>query len=208
MSNDNTLSLQKLMNSFSPMYVSFVNYFKSIPEFKNLPVDTKICLLKNNFIQIFRLNNALVIHATDILVDTNAVIFTRFFPEDIYSELCHCVKNLFPFVYDPIFLKLLFIILMFSTSLCTRYNGTEKIIHTENIFKIQNYYVELLWRYILYHCSSYRQSVQLLTSFITCLLRSQIVNEKVTVYISKVMSNQTNELEPIMEAMWINEKKQ
>ncbi len=60
---------------------------------------------------------------------------------------------------------------------------------------------------MLYRCSTYRKSVQILTSFITRLLHSQIVNEKIAVYISKVVSNQTDQLEPIMKAMWLNEKK-
>jgi len=207
MPNDNTLSLQKFMNSFSYMYVALVDYFKLIPEFKSLSIDTRINLLKNNFSQIFRLNSALIIHATGTVEDKNSVVFKHIFPDDLYSEICLCAINLFPFVYDPIFLKLISIILIFSTSLCTRYNINERLAHTEDIFSIQNYYIELLWRYVLYRCSTYRKSVQILTSFITRLLHSQIVNEKIAVYISKVVSNQTDQLEPIMKAMWLNEKK-
>lgn len=207
MPNDNELSLKKLMNSFSHMYVCFVDFFKLVPEFANLPVETKITVLKNNFTQIFRLNDALVTHATGAVQDANAVTFKRVFPEDLYAELCYCIISLFPFVYDPIFLKLLFIVLMFSTSLCTRYNPNEYNFNTNHIFSVQNYYIELLWRYILYRCSTYQQSVQLLMSFITRLLRSQLVNEKLAAYVSRVMSNQVDQLEPIMQAMWLNEKK-
>jgi hypothetical protein len=207
MPNDNSLSLQKFMNSVSYMYTSLVNYFKLIPEFKRLSVETRINLLKNNFNQIFRLNSVLVIHATGAVEDTNTVVFKRVFPDDLYSELCYCVKNLFPFVYDPIFLKLLFVILMFSTSLCTRYDASEKLINTKELLLIQNFYIELLWRYMLYRYSTSKQSIRILTSFITRLLRSQIVTEELAVFISKTMSNQIDQLEPIMKAMWLNEKK-
>ncbi|CAF4354718.1 unnamed protein product, partial [Adineta steineri] len=54
--------------------------------------------------------------------------------------------------------------------------------------------------------STYRQSVQLLTLFITRLLHSQIVNEKLSTYISQISPNQVNQLEPIMKAMWLDEK--
>jgi len=207
MPHDNTLSLQKFMNSFSYMYVALVDYFKMIPEFKNLSIDTRISLLKNNFSQIFRLNSPLIIHATGAVEDTNSIVFKHVFPADLYSEICHCAMNLIPFVYDPIFLKLIYITLMFSTSLCTRYNINNRLTHTEDIFSIQNYYIELLWRYMLHRSSTYRKSVQMLTLFITRLLHSQIVNEKIAVYISQVISNQTDQLEPIMKAMWLNEKK-
>jgi hypothetical protein len=206
MPNDNTLSLQKFMNSVSHIYVSLIDYFKFIPEFTNLSVDTKIFLLKNNLTQIVRLNSAIITHATGAVQDTNSIGFKNVYPEDLFSEVCRCIINLFPFVYDPIFLKLIFIILMFSPSLYTRYNINEKQIDTENIFSIQNHYIELLWRYILYRCSTYRQSVQFLTSFVTRLLHSQTVNAKLTVYIKKAISNQTDQLEPIMKAMWLSEK--
>jgi len=207
MPNDNTLSLQKFMNSVSYMYISFVDYFKSIPEFRNLCIETKISLLKSNFNQIFRLNNALVVHATGAVEDTSTVVFKNVFPPDLYSELCYCVKNIFPFVYDPILLKLLFIVLMFSPSLCTRYNINEKLINTKETLSIQNSYIELLWRYMLYRYSTLEQSIRILTSFITRLLRSQIVTEELAVFVSKTMSNQVDQLEPIMKAMWLSEKK-
>ena len=188
------------------MYISFIEFFKFIPEFKDLSIQTKIILLKNNFNQIFRLNSALIIHATGTIQDKNSIEFKHIFPNDLYSELCYCALNLLPFVYDPIFLKLLFIILIFSTNLCTRYDINQKFLNTEKLISIQNSYIELLWRYILYRSSTYRQSIRILTLFVTRLLYSQIVNEKLTEYISKKLSNQTDQLEPIMKTMWINEK--
>ena len=207
MPNDNTFSLQRLMNSLSHIYVAIIDYIRYVPEFTNLSDNAKISLLKNNLNQIFRLNSALVIHATGVVDDVNTIAIKHAFPSDLYIELCRSVTNLLPFVYDPIFLKLLFIVLIFSTNLSTRYDVNQKIIPVENILSIQNSYVELLWRYILYRCSTYQQSVQLFTSFITRLLYSQIVTEKITGYVSKISPNQADQLEPIMKAMWLDEKK-
>jgi hypothetical protein len=205
--NDNTLSIEKFMNSVSHMYVALIDFFKFIPEFTNLSPEIKISLLKNNFNQIFRLNSALVVHATGVVDDTNSVVFKHVFPTDLYAELCHCIFALFPFVYDPMFLKLSFIVLLFSTSLSVRYDTDLKMIDTKTILAIQNFYIELLWRYILYRSSTYRQSVQVLTSFISRLLHSQIINDKLGGYISKIMPNQVDQLEPIMKTMWLTEKK-
>ncbi|CAF3638734.1 unnamed protein product [Adineta steineri] len=206
MKNDDTLSIGKFMNSVSHMYIALVDYIKCIPEFTNLSIKTRISLLKNNLNQIFRLNSALIIHATGPVDDTNTVVFKHVFPDDLYLEQCRCVFNLIPFVYDPILLKLIIIVLIFSTSLSTRYDINQQINSIENISSIQDFYIELLWRYILYRCSTYRQSVQLLTLFITRLLHSQIVNEKLSTYISQISPNQVNQLEPIMKAMWLDEK--
>ena len=207
MPNDNSLSLQKFMNSVSKMYIAFVDYFKSIPEFKDLSVDTRICLLKSNFNQIFRLNSALIVHATGVVDDINSVGFKNVFPVCLYTELCQCIHNLFPFVYDPIFLKLLFIVLMFSSSLCTRFTVNQLLINTKGLLTIQNFYIELLWRYMLYRYSTSEQSIRMLTSFVTRLLRSQVVNEELSDYVNKTMSNHVDQLEPIMKAMWLDEKK-
>ncbi|CAF0922943.1 unnamed protein product [Rotaria sordida] len=73
-----------------------------------------------NFNQTFRLNNALIIHPTDIVDDINSVVFKNVFPVDLYIELCHCALALSPFVYNPIFLKLISIVLIFPTSLSIR----------------------------------------------------------------------------------------
>ncbi|CAF4943261.1 unnamed protein product [Rotaria sp. Silwood1] len=204
--NDTTLSLQTFMNSFSHMYVALIDYFKSIPEFSNLSTEIKIGLLKSNLNQTLRLNNVLVMQATGVVDDINSIVFKNVFPIDLFIELCHCSMALMPFVYDPIFLKLIFIVLIFSTSLSIRYDTNEQIIPTKTILSIQNVYIELLWRYMLYRCSTYRESIGLLTSFITRLLHSQTVGEKLSQYINKIISNHVDQLEPIMKSMWCNEK--
>ncbi|CAF2750148.1 unnamed protein product [Rotaria sp. Silwood2] len=110
MPNDNTLSLQKFMNSFTHMYKALIDYFKYIPEFSNLSIEIKISLLKSNFNQTFLLNNALIIHATGVVDNINSVEFKNVFPIDLFIELNHCAMGLNPFVYDPIFLKLILIV--------------------------------------------------------------------------------------------------
>jgi hypothetical protein len=60
---------------------------------------------------------------------------------------------------------------------------------------------------MLYRYSTTKQSIRILTSFITRLLRSQIANEELAAYVNKTMSNHVDQLEPIMKAMWLDEKK-
>jgi hypothetical protein len=207
MPNDDTLSIQKFMNSLSHMYSALIDFLKFVPEFTNLSTDIKINLLKNNLNQMIRLNNALVIHTTGLANDPNTVVFKRAFPADLYVELCQCIFALLPFVYDPMFIKLFLIVLIFSTGLSIRNDVNYQINDAKHVLSVQNFYIELLWRYILHRCSTYQQSVKLLTVFITRLLHSQIVSDKISGYISKVTPNQIDQLEPIMKEMWLSEKK-
>jgi hypothetical protein len=210
MSDDNTLSLEKFMNSCAHIYMGLIEYFKVVPEFSNLSVNLKTSLVKNNLNQIFRLNSGLIVKATG-LVDPNSSIFISIFPPDLFVELCKCIAEILPFVFDPILLKLLLIILMFSTHLNIQYDknfiDTENASSTLQIFHIQNMYVEVLWRYILHRSSNFRQAVKLFSSFITRLVYSQYVNVRLNEFVSRLTPNKADQLVPIMKTMWLNEKK-
>ena len=206
MKNDEELTLKNVLNSFGEMYVALIEYFKLIPQFHQLPMETKIWLLKNNLNQIFRLNSVLIIHATGIVEDTNSVSFRRVFPADLYEELCQCAQSLFPFVSDPIFLKIFLVILIFSTSLSTRYQPDGHSIDTKGIFVIQNSFLEIFWRYLSSRCSKDDEAIRLFNSFVSRLLRSQLVTEKLADFIHRTMINEIDQLEAIIKSMWFNEK--
>ncbi|CAF1396622.1 unnamed protein product [Adineta ricciae] len=206
MRDNDTISLQKLMNSVSGTYLAIVNYFRLIPEFNTLPIQVKAALLKSNLNQIIRLNSAIIIHAAGGREDPDRLALRHTFPADLYRELSRCAIDLFPFVYDPLFMKLILVVLIFSTSLSIRFTVGQSIIYPKNLIAIQDIYIELLWRYILYRSTSYRQSVRLLTTFITRLLHSQVISEKLTEHINKASPDQGNLLEPIMKAMWLDEQ--
>ena len=209
---NDTFSLQKFMNSCGHMYTALIDYFKFIPEFSNLSFSFKKSLIKNNLNQIFRLNSALVIKASGSVDDPDFPFFRRIFPPDLFIDLHKCIIALLPFIHDPILLKLIFIVLMFSTHLSLRYecdsNESESTDSTIVMFNAQSIYVELLWRYILSRASNYRQAVLLFSSFITCLIYSQNVSIKLQEYISRTTSNQAGHLAPIMQVMWSKDQKQ
>jgi len=205
--NDNTLSMKKLMNINSKKYTAFIDFYKLVPEFVKLPVNTKITLLKRNFTQVQRVNSSLTAHATGTVEDTNSLSVRRIFPDDLYCEVCICIQHFFPFVYDPLLLKILFIILIFSSSLSTRNSFEENFIDIQHLLSIQNLYIELFWRYLLSRCANYEKCVQILSTFVGRLLRSQTINSKLRDFVDETMTNQVDQLEPIMRAMWTNENK-
>ena len=58
----------------------------------------------------------------------------------------------------------------------------------------------------LYESQYTPESVRLFTSFIMHILHSQIVGEKLSEYVNKMTSKHADQLEPIMKAMWLEEK--
>jgi hypothetical protein len=207
---DETLTLQKFLNASANMYMGLIYYLKYIPEFNSLSVNSKMSLIKNNLNQITRINSTFIIKTVTPDLDKDSPVFLHIFPEDLYMEMRLTAVALSPFVNDPILIKLFIIVLMLSTQMNTRYEKNlitnEDDYSTVNIFNVQNIYIDLLWRYILSRCSSFQQSVQLLTSFVTRTLQSQIVQVKIDKFIRTVLPNQNHELEPIMKSMWIEDR--
>lgn len=196
------------MNSIAHMYTSLIEYFKLIPEFSKLSYTLKKSLVKNNLNQLYRLNNALVIKATGIVDKPNPVVIMQLFPQNLFRDLCKCAAALYPFLFDPILLKLILIVLIFSSYLNLQYENIENDYSTLHLLNIQNIYVELLWRYILSRCSNYKHAVKVFSSFIYCLVYSQDINIKLNEYVSKAIAEQADQLAPIMKVMWLNDQKQ
>jgi hypothetical protein len=205
-----TLTLGKFLNASANIYIGLIYYLKSIPEFDCLPTKTKLCLIKSNLNQICRIHSTFIIKVITPDLDKDSPVFLHIFPEDLYSDLRTTAIALIPFVHDPLLLKLFLIVLMLSTHMNIQYEKNFIEIDNENctrnIFNVQNIYIELLWRYILSRCSNYRQSVQLLNSFISRTLYSQVVQEKVNHFIHTVLPSQSQSLEPIIKSIWISAK--
>jgi hypothetical protein len=205
-----TLTLEKFLNASANIYMGLINYFKSIPEFNCLSVNTKLSLIKNNLNQISRIHSTLIMKIITPDLDKDSPVFLHIFPQDLYLDLRATSTALTPFVHDPLLLKLFMIVLMLSTHLNIQYEKNPIEIDeknaTRNILNAQNIYVELLWHYILSRCSNYRQSIQLFTSFITRTLYSQIVQVKINNFIRTVLPSQSQSLEPIIKSIWMSDK--
>jgi hypothetical protein len=72
--------------------------------------------------------------------------------------------------FDMIIMKLFLTILSFSTTNCTTYSNTPPVnlSNIKQILRIQDTYIELLWRYLFYKCD-YKQAVKCFSDFIRCL---------------------------------------
>jgi len=208
---DGTLTLEKFLNASAKMYMSLIYYFKLIPEFNNLSVESKLSLIKSNLNQICRIHSTLIMKIVTPDLDKDSPVFLHIFPKELYFEIRSTSTALIPFVHDPLLIKLFLTVLMLSTHMNIQYEKNQIEINNENftrnIFNVQNIYIELLWRYIRSRYSNYRQSVLLLTSFITRTLYSQLVQEKMNKFVRTILPSESQSLEPIIKSVWISEKK-
>jgi len=207
---DGTLTLEKFLNASAKMYMSLIYYFKLIPEFNNLSVESKLSLIKSNLNQICRIHSTLIMKIVTPDLDKDSPVFLHIFPKELYFEIRSTSTALIPFVHDPLLIKLFLTVLMLSTHMNIEYEKNQIEINNENftrnIFNVQNIYIELLWRYIRSRYSNYRQSVLLLTSFITRTLYSQLVQEKMNKFVRTILPSESQSLEPIIKSVWISEK--
>jgi len=207
---DESLTLDKFLNACANIYVALIEFFKSLPEFGQISINGRLSLVKSNLNQIFRIHGAyLMKHITPDLCKDSPV-YLRVFPQEIYAGIRNDSFKLTPFLCNPILLKLFMIVLMLSTHLSTSFEqncqDTLDEYSIRAILNVQNFYLKLLWRFILSHSSSYRRSVQLITSFIGHTLTSQVLQANINEYICTVLPSRVQELKPIIKSVWISNK--
>lgn len=207
---DESLTIDKFLNASANMYVAFIQFMKCLPEFERIPINPKLSLVKSNLNQIIRIHGAYAMKVKTPDLCKDSPVYLHLFPEDLYLAIRDDSCHLEPFFCDPILLKLFMIVLMFSTHLNTSYEQNYQDILDEDsiraILNVQNTYLEILWRYILSHSSSYRQSVQSLSTFIRQTLTSQILQANINEFISKNLPSQSQALQPIIQSMWTSPK--
>ena len=205
-----TLTLQKFMNASANIFMGLIYYLKSIPEFNCLPMPAKMSLIKSNLNQVARVHSTFIMKTVTPDLDYDSPVFLHIFPADLYVKIRGTATALTPFVQDPILIKLYIIILMLSAHMQSRYEKTQIINDdensTRNILYVQNFYVDLLWRYILSRCSNYRQSVMIFSSLVTCTLYSQLIQVEMDKFISAFLPTQNQSLEPIIKTLCTPDK--
>lgn len=204
------LTLKSFLNASANMYMGLIHFFKSIPEFGELSVQSKLSLIKSNLNQLLRVHSTFMMKIITPDLDRDSPVFLHLFPKDLYFELRSSATALIPFVHDRVLIKLFITVLMLSTHLQIQYEQNSMDYNDEysirKIFHVQNIYIDLLWRYIRSHTSNYKQSILLLNSFITRTLSSQLVQVKMNNFIRSILPIESQSLEPIIESIWTSEK--
>ena len=194
-------SVHEFIDELSPIFQIFIEYLKHIPEFVRLIIDDKIRLIKNHIGTVLNINESLMYSLTS----TNLILtWTNIFGSDIAELLLKRHQITQQYTFDPIILKLILIILVFSggNSRYIQYIDLNSICNdTLSIFAAQNIYVELLWKYILSHSSNELEAVKFLNRLMMCLLYAQNIGMYIDEYIHS-LKDEIKQMEPIMRSMW------
>ncbi|CAF3232598.1 unnamed protein product [Rotaria socialis] len=131
----------------APVYQTFVQFLKFIPEFNNIIIDDKIRLLRNHFGVVTNINEYFMF---SVIPHNLIMTFTNVFGTDITNGIFKRNKLIDQFIFDPILLKLVLVILViYNTNNRNLHYIDMKVLYSDSlsIYAAQNvYYVELLWR--------------------------------------------------------------
>ncbi|CAF2734133.1 unnamed protein product [Rotaria sp. Silwood2] len=193
--------LFEYLNEYSSIHKVLIDYFKIIPEFNNLSITDKICLVRNQFGVIININEA-IIHPG---ITTNLVVSSsNVYGVHITNHILKSIGRIIPFTHDPVILKLLLIIVAFCSGNYRNRNdtGMDQICNdTLSIYYAQNIYVELLWKYILSHSSTELDAVKFFDKLIQFLLYLLDVHLIVDGFINSQI-NEIQRMDPLMQSMW------
>jgi hypothetical protein len=146
-----------------------LNFFRRLPEFKQLSDDQELVLCKNNICFVMRISLIETLSdqlplwpAINLLIET---IFGKSLIEQT-GILLHKFKEQ---INDSICIRLVLIILIFSTY--PKYNSYTDTLH---IYKIQEKYIELLWLYLKQRYSEF-QACEKLSIIIRHCLQMQTI---------------------------------
>lgn len=189
------------MNEYSSTHKMLIEYFKVIPEFQNFVIEDKIYLIRSQFGLINNINEAIV-HPG---VSSNLVVsLINIFGARLADRLLRSIRRIESFAVDPIVLKLLLIIVAFSSGNHRYRNGANvgDVCHNSlTIFAAQNAYIEKLWKYLRSRMSNELEAVKYFNKLIQFLLDLLEVHMLVDGYISD-LSNEIEQMEPLMRSMW------
>ncbi|CAF2734091.1 unnamed protein product [Rotaria sp. Silwood2] len=195
-------SMHALVNEMCSEFQVSIEYLKLIPEFNNLIMDDKVRLIKNHIGTIVHINEPLMFQ----MPPTNLIgSWTSVFGLDITKRLFKRHQIIEQYIVDPIILKVLLIILVLSSSNCryTDYTDMDLICDDPlSIFKAQNIYVELLWKYILLHSTNEQHAAKFFNRLMIYILFAQNLHLEIDYYIS-CLKHEIKQMNPMIQSMWL-----
>ncbi|CAF1284564.1 unnamed protein product [Adineta steineri] len=191
-----------------PIFISsmrLITFFKQIPEFQKLDKDEQVYLVKLNTLSIAFLHSIFIYdtkNATYHEQDTNDPLFlekdwintiNKEFHDiikQIRCKLCETIQ------IDDEIIKIFFLITLFSSHFTLKSSSSH--ICTLNIFKAQNIYSELFWKYSL-HYYGFENSSKLFLQFTTGIVKLQKLIDE----LKSTVSNYTDitKLSPLMQSL-------
>ncbi|CAF4985289.1 unnamed protein product [Rotaria sp. Silwood1] len=143
-------SFLQFINDESIMHESLVNFFKFIPEFKQIDINDKILLIKSNFINIIHLHR-MIIYNFQECSNLNQCI-SKWIGKDFHYQMIRTRQYSNRFMNYPILLKLALAVFIFNVNLSASWDRNQfyEYQNQKILFEYQNYYINILWHYLNY----------------------------------------------------------
>lgn len=187
-----------------------LSFFKQIPEFNQLNVDDKVTLIKYNLMTVIGINAALSYNReTSQIIETDSDVpwGTQVYPLVFGYSICMQLQKIFhSFLhiakYDPKIIQLSLIVLILAKGFSITDSQEPVLNDTMAVYRAQNYYIELLWKYMEATHGS-EVAVRLYSELIVHATSWQTVQEDMRNSILRTLSpKDIDELLPIMKSVW------
>ncbi|CAF1421312.1 unnamed protein product [Rotaria sordida] len=167
-------SLLQFMNDDIIMYESLINFFKLIPEFKQLDIHDQIILIKSNFINIIHLHHTIIHNFQDC--SNLGKRISEWIGKDFHDQMLRTRQYFYRFMNYPLLLKLTLIVFIFSVNLSASYDDNQfyEYKNQKILYEFQNFYTTILWRYLNYLFDE-KQAIQAMEIIVLQILRYQLL---------------------------------
>ncbi|CAF2816099.1 unnamed protein product [Rotaria sp. Silwood2] len=189
----------QFINDETVVHESLINFFKCIPEFKQLHISDQILLIKSNFVNIIHLHHIMVHSFQDWSSQREHI--SRWISKDFHSQVVRTRRYLLPFMNNPLILKLALIVFIFNINLSTS-SDINKNYHykSKRIFiELQNFYTNVLWHYLNYLFDE-KEAIKVMLTIVTQILRYQVL--MVTMNNSVRQTSDCNRFHSLMQSVF------
>ncbi|CAF4967821.1 unnamed protein product, partial [Rotaria sp. Silwood1] len=188
----------QFINDETIMYESLINFFKCIPEFKQLDKNDQILLIKSNLLTIIHLHHIIIYNFQDC--PNLDKCLSKWINKDFDYQIVRTRQYFYRFINHPLVLKLALVVLIFSVNLSSWFDITQfyEYKNMKILFEYQNYYTNILWRYLNYLFDE-KEAIKVMEIIVMQILRFQLL--MVTMRNSVCQSPYCSQYHPLMQSV-------
>lgn len=193
-----TATFTQFLNDETIMYESLIMFFKHIPEFKQHGLTDQIALIKFNALDLIHLHHILV---QDFHMPLQiGPHMSRWISANFNEQILEARYKYNRFMKYPILLKIVLVVFVFTiylTGSCSSNHFMDRKNKTQ-VVDSQNFYAELLWRYLNYLFDEY-EAIRAMQFIVTQILRFQLLMNIVDEVIQE--GPHSSEFNPLMKSI-------
>lgn len=195
-------SVYRFFQDYFDTHQSLLKFIMRVPQINLLINDKQLSLSKNQLSVMNHINVTMLQPSM-----SNNLLFSlqSLFGMSLASRMFQCVERIQQLTYDPILLKLLLIIITLSTGTHQQKSivTIESLSQTETlaILRVQNIFVELLWKYLISRSSTEMHAVKLCVKLVQSLIFIQTVHQVIEECVES-QPMEAQQIDPLIERVW------